>query len=165
MDQKMIVNLCAALVPLVLGAIWYNPNLLGKLWGSALNTSPLSPAKLAITVLLTFVAGYYIARSLSPIVIHQNGLHGMLAGDPDLQNKSSALSIMYQTLMDKYGRNYRTFKHGAWHGLFIGLYLILPVLVVVGLWENKKVSWILIHASFWTLCITIMGGIVCQFMP
>ena len=165
MDQKLIVNLCAALVPLVLGAIWYNPNLLGRLWGSALGMTPLPPARLALTVVLTYAAGYYIARSLVPIVIHQNGLHDMNAGDPDLKDKSSALSITVQGLMDKYGHNYRTFKHGALHGFFTGLYLILPVLLIVGLWEHKKISWILIHAAFWILCVTIMGGIVCQYMP
>ena len=67
--------------------------------------------------------------------------------------------------MDKYGHNYRTFKHGALHGVFTGLYLIFPVLLITGLWQNKKFGWVLVHAAFWILCVTLMGGIVCQYMP
>ncbi len=167
MDQKMLINLYAAAVPVVIGAIWYNPYLLGRLWGGdvGLSKQKLSAGMLTVTVVLTYIGGYYIARTLGGIVIHQHGLHSMLAGEPDLQNKSSELYKTVEGLMDKYGHNYRTFKHGAFHGVFTGAYLVLPVLLTIGLMERKKVTWILIHAAFWALCLSVMGGIVCAYMP
>jgi hypothetical protein len=167
MDQRMMVNLAAAAVPVLVGAIWYNPYLLGRLWSdtAGIAKEKMSAGKLAITVVLAYIAGYYIARSLGSIVIHQHGLYSMLAGEPDMKDKTSELSKTVQGLMDKYGNNFRTFKHGALHGSLTGVYLILPVLVIIGFMECKKISWILIHGAFWVICLAVMGGIVCQYMP
>jgi hypothetical protein len=167
MDAKLQVQLLAALVPVVFGLIWYNPYLLGKVWEMCgVPTVKMGTGKLALTVVLTYIAGYYIASHvLGSIVIHQRGIYSMLAGNPDMHDKSSALYNTVQGLMDKYGTNYRTFKHGAYHGFFTGLYLVLPILLVTGLIESKRVCSVLVHAAFWTACLAVMGGIICQYMP
>jgi hypothetical protein len=166
MDAALQVNLLAALVPVVMAVLWYSPFLLGRLWSKlGFATTQKSPTQVALTLVATYIAGYYIARSLGSIVIHQHGLYGMLAGDPDMQDKTSALSITVQGLMDKYGHNYRTFKHGAFHGYNTGLKLVLPIFVVAGLVQSQKICWILVHSVFWIICLAIMGGIVCQYMP
>ena len=167
MDARLQVLLEAALVPLAVGVIWYNPYLLGRLWGSGIGIAKekMTAGKVALISVVSIVAGYYIAGSLSSIVIHQHGVYGMLAGDPDMKDKSSALYNIVQGLMDKYGNNYRTFKHGAFHGMFTGLKIALPILAILGFAESKKISWILIHAIYWTICLSIMGGIVCAYMP
>ena len=163
----MMVNLVAAFVPIAVGAIWYNPYLLGRLWSNSAGISKdkMTTGRLALTVVLSYIAGYYISRSLGSIVIHQRGIYSMLAGNPDMQDKGSALANTVQGLMDKYGHNFRTFKHGALHGSLTGLYFVLPVLVIIGLAECKKICWIAVHAAFWIMCLAIMGGIVCEYMP
>jgi hypothetical protein len=167
MEQKLMVNLTAAAVPVVVGAIWYNPYLLGAIWGgtAGIAKEKMNPGRVLLTIALTYIAGYYIAGSLGSIVIHQHGLYGMLAGDPDMKDKTSALAQTVQGLMDKYGHNYRTFKHGAYHGMWTGICFILPVLVIIGFTECKKITWILIHAAFWVICLALMGGIICEYMP
>jgi hypothetical protein len=167
MDQRMLVNLGAATVPVLFGAIWYNPYLLGMLWPVevGLNKERITPGKLALIVVLTYAAGYYIARTMGGIVIHQHGLYSMLAGVPDMKDSSSELSKTVQGLMDKYGNNFRTFNHGAYHGMWTGLYFAFPIILITGLVESKKVSWILIHSLFWMACLVVMGGIVCAYMP
>ena len=167
MDQRMMVNLAAAAVPVLVGAIWYNPYLLGALWSNTAGIAKekMTAGKLALTIILAYIGSYYIARSIGSIVIHQHGIYSMLAGEPDMQDKGSALAITVQGLMDKYGHNFRTFKHGAYHGMYLGLWVILPVLVIIGFMECKKISWILIHAAFWVICLALMGGIVCAYMP
>lgn len=167
MDAKMMVLLEAALVPLAVGAIWYNPYLLGRLWGNDIGIvkEKMTTAKVALISIVSIIAGYYIAGSLSNIVIHQHGVYGMLAGNPDMKDTHSALYGIVQGLMDKYGTNYRTFKHGAFHGMFTGLKLALPILAIIGFAEGKKITWILVHAVYFTICLSIMGGIVCAYMP
>ena len=167
MDSRLQVQLFAALVPVVFGIIWYNPYLLGKVWEMCgVPPVKMGTGKLVLTAVLTYVAGYFIAAHvLGSIVIHQHGVYSMLAGDPDMRDKNSALYNTVQGLMDKYGHNFRTFKHGALHGSFTGLYLVLPILLVIGLIENKKLCWIMVHSAFWTACLAVMGGIICQYLP
>ncbi len=167
MDPRLQVKLFAAFVPIVVGAIWYNPYLFGKLWGSSVGLAAerTSAARVAVIVIITYIAGFYIAGALGSIVIHQRGIYSMLAGDPDMKDKGSALYNTVQGLMDKYGHNFRTFKHGALHGSFTGLYLVLPVLLVIGLLERKKLCWVFVHGAFWVMTLAVMGGIICEYMP
>lgn len=167
MDAKMQINLLAALVPVLVAILWYSPFGLGPLWGKiGVPIEKKSPGHVAALLAITYVAGYFIASHiLRGIVIHQSGVYSMLAGDPDMKDKNSALFITVQGLMDKYGHNYRTFKHGAFHGYLVGLYLILPLLVIIGLAEKRKISWMLVHAVYATICLAVMGGIICQYMP
>ena len=162
-----MVNLAAAAVPIAVGAIWYNPYLLGALWSNTAGIAKekMTAGKLALTVILAYIGSYYVAMALGSIVIHQHGIYSMLAGEPEMKDKTSALATTVQGLIDKYGNNYRTFKHGAYHGYHAGLYIILPVLVIIGFMECKKISWILIHAAFWVICLALMGGIICAYMP
>jgi len=163
----MMVRLFAAGVPIVVGAIWYNPYLLGRLWsnGTGIAKEKMSAGKLALTIALAYIGSYYIARALGSVVIHQYGIYSMLAAEPDMQDKGSALANTVQGLMDKYGHDFRTFKHGAYHGMFMGLWVVLPVLVIIGFMECKKLCWIAVHAAFWVMCLALMGGIICQYMP
>ena len=169
MDQKLMVNLIAALVPLVLGAIWYSPLLFGKMLMTANGVTtkvPMPASRLAIAFVLTYIGGYMIASHvLGSIVIHQRGVYGMLAGNPDVHTPGTDLYNLVQNLMDKYGHNFRTFKHGALHGSFTGIYLVLPVLGIIALFEPKSIVWVVVHAVYWIMCLAIMGGIICAYMP
>ena len=86
----------------------------------------------------------------------------MMMGAPDLQNATSDTSIWYNGLMTKYADNYRTFKHGAFHGTLVGLFLVMPVLVTNSLFERKSMKLAFINVAYWTISIALMGGIVCQ---
>jgi hypothetical protein len=168
MDQKLMVNLSAALVPVILGMIWYNPLFFGKMLSRANGTTPpaMTPSRTALAFILTYIGGYLIASHvLGSIVIHQNGLHGMLAGQKDLNIPGTELYGHVTWLMDHYGTNYRTFKHGALHGSFTGLYLVFPVVGIIALFESRNIIWVAVHSLYWILCLTIMGGIICAYMP
>jgi hypothetical protein len=169
METKLLVNLAAALVPLVVGAIWYNPMIFGKILMKAngvTNKEKMSAAKMAIVFVLTYIGSYFIVtRALGSIVIHQRGLFGMLANQPDLHTQGTDLYNTVQGLMTKYGTNFRTFKHGALHGSFTGLFLVFPVLGIIALYEPKPIAWVAIHTIYWIICLAIMGGIICAYMP
>ncbi len=65
--------------------------------------------------------------------------------------------------MEQYGTNFRTFKHGAFHGAIGGIMLALPIVGTNALFERKGVKYIAINAGFWIISMALMGGIICAF--
>ena len=53
-----------------------------------------------------------------------------------------------------------TFKHGAWHGIFIAIAVATPIIVVNGLFGHKAWKKILINILYWVITLALMGGIL-----
>ena len=83
------------------------------------------------------------------------GALGMISGDISLAKPS------YTAFMADYGNAFRTFKHGALHGFSGGLFIVLPITAINGLFEQKSWKYILVNAGFWIVSMTIMGSIIC----
>lgn len=79
-----------------------------------------------------------------------------------MKDGAEATQVAYN-LMENYGDNFRTFKHGAFHGTIISLLLVLPVLATNALFERKGFKYIAINWGYWAVTLTLMGGTVCQF--
>ena len=84
----------------------------------------------------------------------------MIGGDPTMEGVLPS----YQAFMDDYGSSFRTFKHGALHGLLAGLFLVLPIVGTNGLFERKSWKYILINTGYWTVALIIMGAIICGWV-
>lgn len=52
------------------------------------------------------------------------------------------------------------FGHGAAHGIFLTLFLIMPVLVSKGLYEQVPWKGILLPVVYWGITLALMGGIL-----
>ena len=167
MNTKYIVDLAAALIPLVVGTFWYHPKGLGSILkkASGVSEEKMTGGHGALVFVLTYVASYFVARALGPIVIHQYGFLGMLANQPDVHQAGTELNSTVQGLLDKFGTEFRTFKHGALHGALTGVYLILPILAILTLFEKRRWTYLAIHAGYWIICLALMGGVVCAYMP
>lgn len=161
----------AALVPSILGFIWYHPKVFGTAWMKAAGVTPESAKTMNMPVVfgVSLLMSFLLAFSLTGIVIHQNGLFGMLMDhtnqNPAMADKNSELYGHVKYLMDNYGTNFRTFKHGALHGTILGIFTILPVIATGALFERKGFKYIAINAGYWIVALAIMGAIVCHFMP
>ena len=107
---------------------------------------------------LTFIFSILIAMTMQVLTIHQFGALGMVGGDP-----TKALPS-YTAFMADYGTAFRTFKHGALHGFFSGLFFALPMIAINGLFEHKSWKYIFIHAGYWIVSLTVMGAIVCGWV-
>ena len=79
---------------------------------------------------------------------------------PGCGEEGSEINNYYLDFMAKYGNEFRTFKHGALHGLIGGIITALPVIAVNGLFEQKGFKYIMINAGFWICCMILMGGII-----
>lgn len=165
MNVNFLIILAAALVPMVLGFIWYNPKVFGKAWMDAagITEDKMKGANMALIFGLSFVLSFLLAMSVQFMVIHQWGLYSILANEPGITDPASEVSIFIKDFMAKYGTNFRTFKHGAFHGTLAGIMIALPILGTNAMFERKGFKYIAINIGYWTVCLALMGGVICAF--
>ena len=166
MEFNLPLILATALLPLIAGFIWYHPKVFGTVWMHAAGVSPEKPkgGSMIKIFVLTYVLSFFAAFSISFAVIHQFHVFSILLDEPGFMDKGSEVNNLYTGFMEKYGNNFRTFKHGALHGTITGLLLITPVIAVNALFEQKKFKYMAVNGGFWIFCFAIMGGIICAFM-
>ncbi len=154
----------AAAIPLIVGFVWYNNTFgLGKAWmqESGLSQEDLDRNFSPVKVFgLTYFLGLLLAGALLPIVIHQMGLSSMLMGVPGVEDPTSEVGKCLTFLTDNYGHNFRTFKHGAFHGTMSGLFLSLAIVGIGGLFERRTWRYIFIHVGYWVVTMALMGGVL-----
>ena len=137
-DINWLAILAAAASSLVIGFLWYGP-LFGKAWmkESGMTEEKIKGGNMALIFGLSFVFGCFLAFSMWAQVMGGGGggeIHGQAP--------------------------YLTFKHGAFHGIIMGLFVILPVLGTIALYERKSIKYVLIAVGYWTVTLAIMGGII-----
>ncbi|WP_433835612.1 DUF1761 domain-containing protein [Flavobacterium anhuiense] len=151
----------AAIVTLVTGFIWYSPKVFGTIWmkENNLTQEELRKGNMLKIFGLTYIFSLMITMTLMSLTIHQSGAIGMVGGPPLLDSAKPS----FAAFMADYGMAYRTFKHGALHGFMSGLFFAFPLIGINGLFERKSWKYIFIHAGYWMLTLTLMGGIICGF--
>ncbi|MBF4494675.1 DUF1761 domain-containing protein [Flavobacterium sp. JLP] len=161
MEINFIALLLAGIVTLVVGFIWYNPKVFGTIWmkENNLTQEQLRTGNMLKIFGLTYIFSLMITMTLMSLTIHQSGAVGMVGGPPLIDSAKPS----FAAFMADYGQAYRTFKHGALHGFMSGLFFAFPVIGINGLFERKSWKYILIHAGFWIVTLTLMGGIICGF--
>ncbi|HET6227578.1 MAG TPA: DUF1761 domain-containing protein [Bacteroidia bacterium] len=166
-QPNLLVIFLAALIPLVVGFIWYNSKVFGAAWMKAaeINEEKMKGAKMPLIFGLTYVLSFFAAFMMMPVTIHQFSLMSIVMNEPGIQpfDPTSEAGKMVSDFMAKYGTNFRTFKHGALHGTIAGVMLALPVIGVNALFERKGFKYVAINAGFWIVCLALMGGVVCAF--
>lgn len=157
--------LASALIPLVIGFLWYNPKTFANPWMKAANVTEekLKTGNMALIFILTYVMGFLISAILMMLVIHQIHIGSILADTAGANDPNSEVGKYIADFMAKYGQNFRTFKHGAFHGTFTGLICVTPIIAINGMFERRGFKYIAIHGGYWMLTLALMGGIICRF--
>lgn len=124
-----------AIVPMILGFIWYHPKAFGNVWmkGAGLTEEDVeggSPMIYVGALLLAAVVSYGMSR---------------YAGHTE--------------------EGMSQFVHGMFHGVMPALLIAAPVLASNALFEKKSIQHILINAAYWTLTLAVMGGTVYALTP
>lgn len=155
----------AALIPLIIGFVWYHPKFLGTAWMNAcgLDEEKLKGANMPLIFGLAYLFAFMAGMLLYSIVVHQTGLYSLYQGEPGVMEAGTAANIELQTIMETMGDKFRTFGHGALHGTLTGLFLILPVMATNALFERKGAKYIAINVGYWVISFALMGGILCRF--
>lgn len=165
MDIKFYIVFIAALVPLVVGFFWYNPKVFGTIWmnASGMTEEKAKGANMLVVFGLTYLFSVMIGTVMLMLTIHQIHVGSIFANEPGFQDPNSEVGLMLKDFMSKYGSNFRTFKHGAFHGVFSAILFALPIIGVNALFERKGFKYIAVNAGYWIVALGIMGGVICAF--
>ena len=155
----------SALIPLLVGFIWYNPKTFGNAWMKAadMTEEKIKGANMGLIFGLTFIFGFFAAIGLFMAVVHQAHIYSLFQGDPGFGEEGSATMQKVADLMAEHGLKFRTFKHGALHGGMTAALLAIPVLAINALFERKGFKYIAIHAGYWIITFLLMGGVISQW--
>jgi hypothetical protein len=157
--------LISALIPLIIGFIWYNKAVFGNAWMRVSGTTEekMKASNMAVIFIATYVLGFFISFMLMGMVIHQFHFESVFQGMAGADDSTTELGRYIADFKAKYGNNFRTFKHGALHGTMTGLFFATPIVAILALFERRGFKYVAIHAGFWIVSLALMGGLICQF--
>lgn len=155
MELNFLAIVVAAIVPLLIGAIWYNPSVLGTAWmkASGMTEEKMKSGNIAVIFGVTLVLSFMLAFTVNGMVIHQVAAQQLAFTNPDAES--------FQAFMAEFGNMHRNYGHGALHGAIGALFFALPVLGINALFERKGWKYILINVGYWVVTLAIMGSILC----
>ncbi len=158
--------LVAAIVPLIIGFIWYNPKVFGTAWMRSIGVnSPeeMKPgASMALIFGISLLFACMLSLSMSSMVIHQMGITSLLQGMPEA--KDAKIELLVNGVPLDYASRFRTFGHGALHGFIGALFIVVPVLGTNALYESRGFKYIAINGGYWMISMMLMGGIICAWV-
>lgn len=165
MDFNIWVIFVAALIPLVTGAVWYNPKVFGTAWlkTSGLTEEEAASGNMAVIFGLSYVFGIFLAAMLLPVVIHQFSIASLMITEADFSVVGSESHTYYTEIMERLGDRNRAFSHGSFHGAFAGFLFALPIIGILSLFERRGFKYIAIHTGYWILTLALMGGVIAQW--
>lgn len=161
----MLIILLTALIPLIVGAVYYHPKVVGTAWMRSNNftAEDLEGANMALIFSLSFVMSILLAYLLQYFVIHQTGVLSLLVGQEGFDNPDSPVRGFFNDFMATYGAEHRTFGHGAFHGAIAAIFFIMPVITINSLFERRSWRYVMIHTGYWLITLVLMGGVLGQF--
>jgi hypothetical protein len=122
-----------ALIPMVMGFIWYHKAVFGKAWMESVGMTEEKaknanmPVVFGVSLVMAFILAFFFLNfNNSP------GQEGQ----------------------------YDTFKHGAFHGALIAVLVAMPVMVTNALFEQKSFKNMVINVAYWILTLALVGGVV-----
>ena len=137
-DINWLAIVVATLAPLAVGFVWYGP-LFGKAWQkeTGISDEELKKGNYPLIFGLSTVFAFFIAFMIWAMVLTGGGAGEIHGQDP-----------------------YLTFKHGSFHGLLLAVFVILPVIGTIALYERKSFKYVFITVGYWAVSFAIMGGIL-----
>lgn len=162
------LNFLIALVPLLVGFLYYADFSFGNIWKreAGITDDQMANANMLKILGLTYVYSFLFATFLPTLVVHQTGLSGLFGMLPEWNQAGSTLWQDLDTLDKNWGMYSRHlhFGHGALHGGLAALFVVAPAICINGLFERKSWKYMLIHVGYWFISMTLMGGLICQFL-
>ncbi len=166
MDGNIMYLFLAALIPMIIGFLWYHPKTFGTVWINQTSLKPedLEKGNMLLIFGLSYIFSVMIAFVLSSFVIHQAALAGLFVMDPEFAREGSELNTYYTEFMAEHGTRHRSFGHGAVHGIMCGIFMVLPIIGIISLFERRTWKYVLVNAGYWIVTLALMGGVICQFL-
>jgi hypothetical protein len=150
-----------SLIPIILAYVWFKPKVYNLIFKD-LNQSLFSFRYTPSNIILLFVLGFMYSITLSYQVIHQLHIQSLLMNEVGfLKGEGNAYKDLIY-IFELYGKNFRSFKHGAFHGLLNSIFIVLPILVYSKYTSASSWRSVIFQWMFWMICGVLMGGIICE---
>lgn len=165
MGPNFIILPAVALIPLLVGFIWYNPKVMGAAWmkETGMTEEKAQQGNMLVTFGMAYVFALFASVALLGMVNHQMGILQLFSGQEGFGVAGSEMTKSYETIMAIVGDRQLTFSHGAFHGFLSGIIIALPLIGTNALFEQKSWKYILINVGYWVLTFTLMGGVLGQW--
>lgn len=166
MELNIYIFFVAALIPLAIGAVWYNPKVLGNAWmaSTGLKEEDLEGGNMLKIFGLAYVLSVLVAFGLYGMVVHQQGFMSLMVSEPGFGEAGSEVQKGIDAFLANYGDKHRSFGHGLFHGILNVILFIIPVIGTVALFERRSFKYVAIHAGYWIISVGLMGGVIAQFV-
>jgi len=156
----------SAFIPLILGFIWYRPNVFGHRLANATGepihqiTQPKSIGKIGLIYLFSLLLSYVMML----LSVHQIGVFQLFFLDPSFADASSEFKTYTTDFLAQYGERHRTFGHGLIHGAEASFCFSLAILGISALLTGKPLKSIWVHVGFWVTTCSLVAGVNCAFL-
>lgn len=124
----------ATITPMFIGFFYYHNAVFGKAWMDSISMNDENVKQLNTTV--AFGVSIILSFLLSFFLLNFNNDGINQEGDFD------------------------TFAHGVWHGSFIAVTVVTPVIVTNGFFGRKSWKNMLVNIFYWVITLALMGGIL-----
>lgn len=132
-NLNWISLLIATLIPMIMGFIYYHPKLFGTAWMKSIGVTEEEVNKQPKGKV--FAIALVMSFLLAFFLVNFNNAPGQEG-------------------------QYDTFGHGAFHGMFLGIVVAMPVLVTNGLFEMRSIKNLAINVLYWIITLALMGGVL-----
>lgn len=160
MTPNILVLLATALIPFFFGYIWFHPSLFGgEKWHNLAKLNNADRSEVAkIKLLSTLIFNVLIAFGLYNLCVHSMGAFGMVEADLTALKSGTGAAFMAE-----YGQTGMNFGHGAFHGFTTTLFMVVPILAYVTIFEKKSIKYFFVYSAYWAISLILMGGVLCQW--
>jgi len=164
MEQNIWVLFAAALIPMVIGFVWYHAKVFGTSWMHLVGKTEeeLAKGNMLKILGLSYLLSVMLAFGLTGITIHQTGNSQLFAMDM-MEGGNAENAAYFNDFMSRYENKHRSFGHGALHGALGAIFFALPFLGICAMFEHRPWKLIWIQVGYWILTCTLMGGVICMF--
>ena len=166
MEINFLLFFATALIPLVVGALWYSDFLFGKLWfrESGLTEEKRSSGNMILIFGLSYLFGIFLSAGMATWSTHQLMTANLFATQPGFAEQTGEYYDFFQNFLAKYGDLHRSFGHGAVHGAVGSIMLALPLIGINALFEKRGWKYIGVHFGYWLVVMVLMCGILNKFL-
>lgn len=165
MGPNFMLLPAVALIPLLVGFIWYHPKVMGSAWmnETGMTEEKAQQGNMLVTFGMAYIFALFASFALQGMVNHQMGILQLFLGQDGFGEAGSEMTKSYEAIIAIVGDRQLTFKHGAFHGAFYGIIIALPLLGTNALFEQKSWKYIFINVGYWTITLALMGGVLGQW--
>lgn len=165
MSINFLAIAVAALIPMVLGWIWYHPNVFGTAWmrETGMTEEKRKGANMLVVFGVAFLFAFMLSFIINNLAVHDGMVAGAMFYDTNktmVPEAGSELAAWHDYYKTNLSADHHNFKHGAFHMTLFGLLILLPVIGTNALYERRGFKYIAITVGFWIISMALMGGLL-----